>query len=133
VRDYLRTWTDSEGCTWRIFLNERPTYEPGKLLIFTQEPKTGMSCPKILVRGLRDVYSLPDSALPFFLDCAKRGGFVWRDRDGTPWHIHNRTHVRNRAGRSLEIQHGASHRPLWQSADEELQRLVEQSLALDSG
>ncbi len=127
VRPQLRTWKDPAGRTWKLFLSERDTYRPGALLVFTGDPKDGMGSPKILVRGLQDVYSVPDPTLPFYFAAAEHGGFVWRDGDGVPWHISNRTRAYAESGRLLEIHHAGSHRSLWELSDEELGRLVRQS------
>jgi hypothetical protein len=124
----LRTWKDLAGRTWNLYLKEGERYEPGALLVFTGDPKEGMGSPKILVRGLQDVYSVPDPALPFYLDAARRGGFVWRDRDGVPWHISNRTRVSSETGKSLEVHHAGSHRSLWVLPDHRLEDLVRQAL-----
>ncbi len=133
MRRQLRSWTDLEGRTWSLFLREGYRYGPGALLVFTCDPKDGMGSPKILVRGLRDVYTVPDPTLPFYLEAARRGGFVWTDRDGIPWHIANRTLIRSEFGRHLEIHHAESHRSLWKMSDHELEGLVRQSMVDDRG
>lgn len=128
LRRQLRIWNDPYGRDWNLVLREEPRFAPGKLLIFTGDPKDGLGSPKVLVRGVRDVYSVPDPALPFYLDAAQCGGFVWRDRDGTPWHIRNRTHIASETGRSLEVHHVRSHQSLWELSDLELEALVRQSI-----
>jgi hypothetical protein len=127
-RAQLRTWKDPAGRSWDLFLAEGDQYEPGKLLVFTGDPKDGLGSPKVLVRGARDIYAIPDSALPFYLAAARAGGFVWRDRDGTPWRITNRTLVQSETGRHLELHYAPSHRPLWSLSDDELEALVGQSV-----
>ncbi len=133
MRRQLRSWIDLGGRTWSLFLREEEGYRPGALLVFTGDPKDGMGSPKILVRGLRDVYSVPDPTLPFYFQAATRGGFVWVDRDGTPWHIWNRTRMRSGTGRRLEVHHAGSHRSLWELPDSELETLVRMSTICDPG
>ena len=126
MRRQIRSWKDPEGRIWSLFLRAEERYEPGALLVFTGDPKDGMGSPKILVRGLRDVYSVPTPTLPFYLEAARSGGFVWTDGDSVPWHISNRTQIRSETGRRLEIHHPASHRSLWELSDGELEGIVRQ-------
>jgi hypothetical protein len=46
------------------------------------EGRQAQGNPKILVRGLIDVYSIPEKAVAFRFTPSLEGGFVWRDRDG---------------------------------------------------
>ena len=131
MRPQLRAWKDPGGRTWNLFLREEDRYKPGALLAFTGDPKDGMGSPKILVRGLTDVYSVPDPTMPFYFKAAQTGGFVWTDGDGIPWHISNRTHIRSEPGRQLDIHHGGSHQSLWELSDQELEGLVGQSTVTD--
>jgi hypothetical protein len=128
ARPQIRSWKDPAGRTWDLFLVEGERYTPGKLLVFTGDPKEGLESPKVLVRGARDIYAIPDPALPFYLAAARSGGFIWRDRHGTPWRITNRTLVQSETGRHLELHHARSHRPLWTLSDPELEALVSQAV-----
>ncbi len=129
IRKQLRSWKDATGRTWDLFLVEEERYAPGKLLVFTGDPKHGLDSPKVLCRGLIDVYSVPDPCLPFYLGAARAGGFVWRDRDGTPWRITNRTCVQSETGRHLELHHAGSHRSLWELSDPELEEMVGRAMS----
>lgn len=126
----LRPWKDPAGRAWSVYLDSSERFEPGALFVFTCDPKDGMSSPKVLVRGVPHVHANPEGTLPFYLEAARSGGFVWRDRDGTPWHISNRTCVRSESGRALEVQRGGSHRELWRLSDGELGDLVGLALGL---
>ena len=129
ARTECRSWRDREGVEWRIWLDVVGDGGRTGKLNFAPNPKHELGCPKILVRGLSGVHQIPAPRLPFYLRAAWTGGFIWRDRDGVPWHFHVRTHMLSTTGRGLEIHHPPSHRVLWEMPDQELQRLVDQSVS----
>lgn len=120
----IRKWKDDDGTDWKVWLRALDGADARARLYFTPDPKHAMDCPKLLVRGIDHVYQVPERVLPFFLRSARRGGFVWRDRDGTPWHISVEARIRSQSGRTLRCHHPASHRVLWRMDDQELEALV---------
>lgn len=124
----IRKWKDAGGTDWKVWLRQLNDGDRARLY-FTPDPKSSMECPKVLVRGLGHVYQVPERTLPFYLRAAQSGGFVWRDRDGTPWHITVEANIRSESGRRLRVHHPPSHRVLWRMTNEELEQLVSRGIA----
>jgi hypothetical protein len=125
-RGELRVWQDGAGGTWRLWLDQDERYQPGSLLVFAATPAEELASPKVLVRGVPDVFAVPRSKLDFYLAAARAGGFVWRDRDGLPWHFTTELRAVSASAKELRIHHPGSHRPLWVASDRELSALVRQ-------
>ncbi|MEX1258367.1 MAG: hypothetical protein WEG36_12180 [Gemmatimonadota bacterium] len=76
------------------------------------------------MRGVRHVHAIPEGTVGFYFGAAKAGAFVWRDRDGTPWHLSAKARAVSETGRTLEVRLGESHRAPWKLTDGELGELV---------
>lgn len=126
-RGEVRLWKGGEGKTWRLWLKRQKRYAPGALLVFAGLPQEVMDSPKVLVRGLQDVLTIPEELIGFHLEAAREGGFVWRDRDGLPWHLSAELRIRSPTGRRLRVQHPVLHRTLWAEPSTALEDLVRRS------